>query len=307
MFRPLRPTIILFALTAYLQALPLFAEEKLVIIDAVSSSRQTFVVQKGAADGVTVGAESLFSNQNISVLARAIEVTRQHSLWKLKEPNATFPFEKDASVIFNKSRTNIWSELPNIQKRVARARRDEEIYARLYGDGTSFQLRGNLSNTFYESTTDTDSERTPQRTGMHIEAVYHWRMWEKFEIGAGLRYDQDNAVITDPDLTIPTTRIMAMAELTYHFSDFQGQGNNFFIAGGLGIGRSQTQINDTVSAGLATVLPSVRLGYIIRRPEGFDFTFESVAEAISASESFIDTKEQTTNLVNAKLAVGVRF
>lgn len=305
MFRHL--SRVLMGLIILASSHPAFALEQLVIIDAVSASKQTFVVQRGAEDGITIGTESLFSNENISVLARAIEVSRQHSLWKIKEQNATFPFQKDESVVFNKSRTNIWSELPNIQKRVSRAKRQEEVFAQLYGDGTTFQLRGNFSNTFYESTTDTDSNRAPERTGMHIEALYHWRIWEKFEIGIGLRYDQEDAVISDPELTIPTTRIMGLSELTYHFSDFQGQGNNFYVAGAVGIGRSQTQIDDAVSTGLATVLPSVRLGYIVRRPNGFDFTFETVAEAISAQESFIDTKEQTTNLVNAKVAFGVRF
>lgn len=283
------------------------AQEQLVIIDAVSGSQQTFIVQKGAQDGITVSTESLFSNENISVLAQAIEVSRQHSLWKVKEPNANFPFKKDESVVFNKSRTNIWTELPNIQKRVSRAKKQEETFAKLYGDGTSFQLRGSLSNTFYESTTDTDSQRAPERTGMHIEALYHWRLWENFEVAVALRYDKDDAIIENPDLTIPTTRILGLTELTYHFSDFQGQGNNFYMAGAIGIGRSQTQIDEAVSTGLATVLPSLRIGYIIRRAEGLDFTFETVAEAISAKESFIDTKEQTTNLVNAKLSFGVRF
>lgn len=283
------------------------ADEQLVIVDAVSSSRQTFVIQRGAADGIARGAESLFSNENVSVLAQAIEVTRQHSLWRLKEQSATFPFKKNQSIVFNKNRTDIWSELPNIQKRISKAKREEEVFAQLYGDGRTIQLRGSFSNTFYESTTDTDSQQSPDRTGIHIEGIYHWRLWEKFEIGAGLRFDSEDAVISDPDLTIPNTRIMAIAELTYHFSDFQGQGNNFFMAAGLGIGRSQTQVDQAVSTGLATVLPSLRVGYIIRRAGGFDFTFETVAEAISATESFIDTKEQTTNLVNAKVALGIRF
>jgi hypothetical protein len=305
MFRYLRQ--ILLGIIILASSSIALAQEALVIIDAVSSSRKTFVIQRGAQDRITIGTESLFSNNNISILAKVIEVTRQHSLWRIKESNAIFPFKKDESVVFNKNRTNIWNEIPDLKARVTKAKKKEEDYTKLYGSAQTYQLRGNLSNTFYESTTDTDSQRAPERTGIHIEGLYKWRLWEKFEIGIGLRYDKENAIITEPDLTIPTTRIIGLAELTYHFSNFKGQGNNFYMAAALGVGRSQTEVNEAVSTGLATVLPSIRLGYIFRRPEGFDFTFATVVEAISAKESFIDTKEQTTNLVNAKIAFGVRF
>lgn len=281
--------------------------EELVVISAVSSSRQTFVIQKGALDGISVGLESLFSTQNASLLARAIEVTSKHSLWILKERRAVFPFAKDEIITFNKDQSNIWNELPDIELRVARASQRQKELQEIYGGGSQFHVRGNLSSTFYESTTDTDSVRTPERTGTTFEILYQKRMFERLEFGAGFRYDSENAIITDPDLTIPSQRLMGIFEVTYHFSDFDGKPNNFYTAAAVGIGRSQTEIDSTVSTGMATLLPSVRIGYIMRRNQGWDFTFDTVVEALSATESFIDTKEQTTNLVNAKFAVGVRF
>jgi cell shape-determining protein MreC len=55
--------------------------EELIMIQAISNSEKTVVVRKGAEDGVTPGQESLFSNKNISLMARATEVTRDFSLW----------------------------------------------------------------------------------------------------------------------------------------------------------------------------------------------------------------------------------
>lgn len=283
------------------------AKEELVVVSAVSSSKQTFIIQKGALEGISVGLESLFSTQNASLLARAIEVTSKHSLWQLKERRAVFPFAKDEIITFNKDQSNIWNELPDINSRVAKVTRRQQELQEIYGGGSQFQLRGNLSSTFYESTTDTDSVRTPERTGTTIEVLYQKRMFERLEFGAGVRYDSENAVITDPDLTIPSQRMMGIFEVTYHFSDFDGKPNNFYTAAAVGIGRSQTEIDSTVSTGVATLLPSLRFGYIMRRAQGLDFTFDTVVEALSATESFIDTKQQTTNLVNAKFAVGIRF
>lgn len=283
------------------------AKEELVVVGAVSSSRQTFIIEKGAAEGVSVGLESLFSSENASLLARVIEVTNKHSLWQLKEKRAVFPFRKNEIITFNKNQMNIWSEIPEIESRISRLRNREQELQKVYGTGSQIHLRGNFSRTFYESTTDTDSQRAPERAGTTFEILYQKRMFERLEFGAGLRYDNENAIISDPDLTIPSERIMGVFEVTYHFSDFDGRPNNFFTAATVGIGRSQTQIDSTVSTGLATLLPSVRLGYIMRRNQGWDFTFDTVVEALSSSESFIDTKEQTTNLVNAKFAVGVRF
>lgn len=305
----LNSAFLLFIVTSFFIFSPgkSYAQEELVLIDAVSTSRQTFVIQKGFADGMSVGLESLFSTQNASLLARAIEVTRNHSLWQLKERRAVFPFAKGEVITFNKNQSNIWLELPEINQRIARASNKQKELQDIYGLGAQFQIRGNFSNTFYESTTDTDSVRKPERTGYHIEVMYQKRMFERMEFGAGLRYDSENAIISEPDLTIPSQRIMGIFEVTYHFSDFDGKPSNFYTAAAIGIGRSQTQIDDTVSTGLATVLPSIRLGYIMRRAQGLDFTFDTVVEAISAKESFIDTKEQTTNLVNAKFAVGIRF
>lgn len=310
LYIPKKPSVLLlsFVITLFIFCCTKArAQEELVLIDAVSTSRQTFVIQKGFSDGMSVGLESLFSTKNASLLARAIEVTRNHSLWQLKERRAVFPFAKGEAITFNKNQSNIWLELPEINQRIARASNRQKELEEIYGTGAQFLLRGNFSNTFYESTTDTDSVRKPERTGYHIEVMYQKRMYERMEFGAGIRYDSESAIITEPELTIPSQRIMALFEVSYHFSDFDGKPSNFYTAATVGLGRSQTQVDQAVSTGLATLLPSIRLGYIMRRAQGFDFTFDTVVEAISAKESFIDTKEQTTNLVNAKFAVGIRF
>lgn len=285
----------------------LYANEELVVIQAVSSSKKTFVLNRGAKDGIARYSESLFSSPDVSLAARAIEVSREHSLWELNDKNATFPFLKDQIVTFNQNRASVWNEIPDVREQIEGISRSQQMFERYYGPRHAINARMSLSNTFYESISETDSERAPSRGGLSLEGLYLFRLNERIEFGGGMRIDREDAVIEDPDLTIPSTRLFAIAEISYHFAQGRESGNNWYTTVGAGIGRSQTEVDEAVSTGLATLLPYVRVGYLFRRGQRMAFQIESSIEAISTQESFIDTKEQTTNLVNAKVGLGIRF
>ena len=69
----------------------------------------------------------------------------------------------------------------------------------------------------------------------------------------------------------------------------------------------KTTISGTNTSGTARLLPYARFGYLYDTGGSYDYTFETSAESISIKESFQDGDEQTTNLINVKVAVGLRF
>lgn len=68
--------------------------DELLIIQAVATTKKNFVVRKGFDDGVALGQESLFSTNSLSVLCKAVEVSRFHSLWVPLDKRTMVPFEK---------------------------------------------------------------------------------------------------------------------------------------------------------------------------------------------------------------------
>lgn len=284
------------------------AKEELMIIQSVSSSKKTFVVRKGKSEGVLINQESLFTSDKFSLSARVIEVTRDYSLWQLSDTRATVPFQKGETVNYTNTIENLYTEIPLLRydpKELAKEAREKNKIAELRPE--HWLIRGNLSYTLAESVTDIAGDLESSRSGVNLEAQYLWSLTPKMSIAAGLRYDQENTSITEPNLDIPTTRVFVTGDYIYHFDYIAESRDHLYMAIGIGLGQSSTDVDGTISSGLATLLPSVRLGYQLALSNGISMVIESVAEAISANESFEDGTTQRTNLVNAKLAIGLKF
>ena len=93
------------------------ARDTLVLIQAVTTSKKSFALSRGRKDGVQPGQESLFTNRNASIVARATEVTRDYSLWEPSEERAIVPFSKEDFVTMTNAKENIWLELPELHVR----------------------------------------------------------------------------------------------------------------------------------------------------------------------------------------------
>lgn len=284
------------------------AKEELIIIQSVSDSRQTFVVRKGKADGILVNQESLFTSEKFSLSARVIEVNRSYSLWKLSDSNATVPFKKGQTVNYTNTIENLYTEIPMLRydpKELSEKARERDRVALLRKE--QWMLRGNLSYTLSESITDTPGDLESSRSGMNLEFQRLWSFHPQMTLGFGLRYDRENTSLNDPNIDIPTTRVLGVADFTYHFEGFGESGDHLYLGIGIGIGRSVTQVDESTSTGLATLLPAARFGYQKQLSNGIAMIAETVAESVSSTESFTDGPEQKTNLVNAKFAVGIKF
>lgn len=276
-----------------------FADDELIIVQAVSKSGKSFVIRRGAEQGVSIGQESLFSTKDASFTAKVIEVNRFFSLWNLKDNRGAVPFNKGEYVTFTNNIENIWTEIPKLQF----APKEELVFKK----SSNWIARMGYGIAMSESVSDTDVNNTASRSSIQFEALYANRFAVHWEWGMGFRLDRDNATLNETSLEVPTNRYMLTAELLYHFADFARSDDNMYLGVAFAYGLSNTTINESISTGTTLVLPIIKVGYIKRVSPRYALVLEGSVEAIAQSESFEDTETQTTNIVNSKFSIGVRF
>ncbi|MCP4914788.1 MAG: hypothetical protein GY909_16845 [Oligoflexia bacterium] len=275
------------------------ADDQLVIIQAVSNSKRTFAVRRGQIHGVINGQESLFTNNSASFSATAVEVSREFSVWEIKDKRGSIPFEKGDFVTVSRSIENIWTEIPKTHLLPPK-----ELN---FKPSSEWLVRGTYSFAMSESVSETESTRYTGRTGVQLEILYTNRFAINWEYGVGLRFDRENSRLQNDQIDIPTQRNLIVADLTYHFENFKRSDNNAYLGIGFGYGLSSTTVDESVATGKALIAPVVRLGYINRIAASYALLLEGSVEAVSASESFENTDTQQSNVVSSKISVGLRF
>ena len=108
-------------------------------------------------------------------------------------------------------------------------------------------------------------------------------------------------------LNIPSVRYLAIAEFTYRFKYINNTENYWYAAISTGFGTSGTTVDNTVLTGNAALIPAFRIGLKTNLSKKRAFLIEAVAESIAVQEEFKDGREQRTNIINTKLAVGLKF
>jgi hypothetical protein len=275
--------------------------ENMVVIQTISTSRQSFVVRKGARHGISKHQRALFSTEQVSLLCKAIEVTHEFTLWEVEDPLASVPFTKDQMVVFSTSLETIWTKVPALRGKLQQFMLTKDIVPPPY-----FLVRGGMSRGLSESVSDTGASSTIERGGYHFEALYYFNFAKQLDMGFGGRFDQESALIDQSDLSVPTTRLFVIGQLTYRFPELRGTRNYFYLTAGVGYGTSTTTINDATSAGTAYVLPSFHFG-LMTLGEKYGFAVELVGEAVGQQEQFLDGTTQNTNMINAKFSAALRF
>lgn len=275
-----------------------FAVEKVTVVNTVSQEERTFVISFGAKEGIQIGQESLFTTEHISLAARAIEVSRNFSLWKLSDKFAKVPFVKEEFVVFSNNVINIHNEVPLLRERME---------AIIFKPQTYFKFKGHFTETIAESLSDTDEKINATRRGYHIEFLYEKDWSRLLSWGAGLRYDREIQTLKDPALEIPTTRWMAIGEINYNFPRFVDSKNNIYASAGIGYGFDESVVDERVATGTAWAIPVIKLGIQTNNEDEYRYLFEIVFETIFVEETFPDGQRQSTNQTNAKIGVGVKF
>jgi len=277
--------------------------DELVVVQSISDSKKTLVLRKGRKEDVSLNQESLLSTDKISVLVKAVQVTRRHSLWEVVDPQANLPFEKGEFIVFNKSTESLFDQVPALQERLeAEMKRRTKIYPPVW------IIRGAGSYGVYESVSDTTTSLVENRLGTQFEITRYNRILKRIEWGIGLRADLEVAILKEaPKLEIPTNRYLLTTEFLYHFPFLSTQKTHFYGGLGIGVGASYTVISSSVSTGYALTMPVMRLGLQTDLHEQGSLIVEGVAEGVSMVENFEDGTRQNTNIANLKLIVGWRF
>lgn len=277
--------------------------DKVVIIKAISTSKKTFLIKNGFADGIAQNQNALFSNKHVTIEARAIEVAYNSSLWEVRDERSVAPFDKDDLVVFTNNLSKKPFEIPELH------RLEEKIAEVNYAKGEvkdTFAVRASLSRAMSESTTDAAEASNPLRQGYQVEVMYMRNFATRWEYSIGVRLDQEVATLEEPSLDVPTTRFTGTFDLLYHFSNDLKRAH-YYAGLGLGYGRSQTEINGIQSSGSAVILPVVRLGRTFDWHSKLTFFAEGALESIAMNEKLDDSTEQTTTIVNGKFTIGLRF
>lgn len=278
-------------------------QENLIVIQTVSNTQKTFVIQRGRSNGITPLQKGLFSTDKVSLVARVLEASRYFSLWEVSDPNAIIPFQKGQFVVYNNSLDPIWTKIPELRETLKR-----RILVKKKRDRTSYwTVRGSFSTAVSESISETPTGITEKRNGFHTELVRMMPWQKRLDWGVGLRYDTETARIAEPELIIPTTRFYALLDITYSLSPPTDRADFWYTSLVIGLGRSSTTVDDAVSTGTSTILPGVRIGYKTHVGAGYSLLVEGQVEAVNQTEEFRDGTEQQTQLVNLKANIGLRF
>lgn len=290
---------ILNFLLFYIISCNLLAAEKLVIIQAVSTTKKTFIIHLGKKDGIFKGQESLFSTPDISAVARVIEVGRNNSLWVLADHDAVVPFHRKEVISFGHNVISVFTEISQLRK-------DDNNFNQ-FSKRPNLTFRGGFSYGIYQSITETDAERSTFRSGGQLEVTFGYFPYNTFEVGIGLRADYEVETQKNPTLDIPSSRYFMTLEIGHHFNRIKRTQSHYYVFIGAGFGQSNTNVNGAESSGPAKLLPYVRFGKHQRMSHLYGFVYELTAESVSMSENFSDKDNQTTNIINLKAVIGVKF
>jgi hypothetical protein len=265
------------------------------------------VVSKGLKDGIFKGQEIVFANNNISILCKATEINRNYSLWVPVAKNANIPFNKNDFVSYNSSNygnvsINIIGDANDITPK-----EDYNIEYRKFRTKNNFTLKASYQNGLFQSSSDVSADKNSTRVGGSYALEYNYRFMPEFEMSFGGRIDNEVYRIENPALDIPTSRTMATIAATYHLLNFGNSKNNFYLTLAAGVGTTTTIVNEETTSGIATLLPEVRLGYLIPFSKSSALLLELSVDSISAKETLADETMQVTNILNSKLTLGLRF
>ena len=282
------------------------AKEELSVIQTVSKNRKSFVVAKGAKDGIIMGQEMIYANDNVSIVCRVQEISRDFSLWVPVDTKANVPFIKDEivnlnSVVYGNVALNIVGA-PYLVNDISVAKKFEHFRIE-----NNYSIKFGLNRGLSQSSASVSEDKNSSRTGYMFEGYYHYRFMPEFEMAAGFRYDGEVYRIHKPELDIPTKRMILMGSLTYHFTQNPENKNNYYLTLAAGIGKSKTTINQIEASGQVRILPEVKLGYLVPFKRKTAMVTELSVESISTTEKFSTGENQTTNIINMKASIGLRF
>ncbi|MFA7613132.1 MAG: hypothetical protein WCY48_02775 [Candidatus Caldatribacteriota bacterium] len=287
-------TIIFFMLSVF--SLSSFAYE-LVIIQAVSNTGKTFITRNGKRQGVQPGHTATFTAENVSILARAKTVTGNFTHWELVNPALNMPFTKGEIVTLYPAKEYLWALAP---EKV----REQYIRTQIPPQRKSFVFKGTFGRGISESVSDAPANAAT-RGMIGAEMYYEKDLGRHFAFDIGLRFDRE--AINYETSSFITNRSMLVADLLYYFRMLEEYiPGKFYVALGVGVGYSSTEVETLKQSGSVAMLPGFKLG--ISYPFNYDWEFliDAGVESLQTNEKQESGDSQTTTQTNFKSTIGLR-
>lgn len=271
---------------------------ELIVIQAVSDTKRTFVTRNGKRQGLMVGMTGTFTAEDISILARAVSVTGQFAQWEVINPEARLPFEKGSMVTYYPATEYIWALAPEAERR-------KYIKSMISLPRRSFVYKGALTRGISESVSNVPASPTT-RGGFMGEVYFEKDLMYHLAFDIGLRYERE--VVNYPQASFLTIRSLLMADMIYYFEHFRDLLSNgrMFIGAGVGYGLSNTQTIGLSQTGPVGILPAIKLGFSLPFDEDWQFVMDGAFESLQTREQQQSGNIQTTTQTNFKVGFGLR-
>jgi opacity protein-like surface antigen len=284
--------VILFSMSFAAQAF------ELIMIQAISESKKTFITRNGKRQGLQPGMTGTFTAENISILAKAINVTGNFTQWQVMNSDAIIPYEKGTIVTYYPATEYLWALAPESERK-------KYIKSHIPKNRRSWVFKGSLSRGLSESVSDAPAN-TPKRGGYMGEVYYEKGLYYNLAFDVGLRYERE--VINYDGASFLTKRSLFIADLLYYFDSLRDyiSGGKFYIGAGLGYGLSNTSTVGLSQSGPVAILPTVKAGVSLPFNDEWDFLFDGAFESLNTREEQEDGRIQTTTQTNFKVGFGLR-
>lgn len=279
----------LFILLAFLST-SLHAYE-LLMVQAVSNTGKTFLTKIGKEEGIFVGKKGTFTSNNTSIIATAINVTREQTLWRIDNEITTVPFKNGEVVTYNSAVEHLWALSPDeMRNKYAKSFVPERKL--------SFDFGFAINKTLNESVSGVE-DRNTNRTGYQFDFGFTKDLKEEISLSFYLRYAQENT--TDAVATVKNQRFMGILEPRYYFPRIKSFKDSRFFSGlSVGFGKSQTSVPGLSTSGQALLLPGVKLGLEIPTKKDWRVMLDASFESLSTDENLERGKTQKTTFTNFK-------
>lgn len=267
------------------------------MVQAVSDTKKTFITRNGKRQGIIRGVTATFTAEDISILAKAINVTGTHTQWQIINTDAIFPFEKGAIVTYYPATEYLWALAPESERK-------KYIKSQIPTPKTSFVFKGALTRGLSESVSDVPATATT-RGGYSGEVYFEKDIYYGLAFDVGARYERE--VINYEAASFRTRRMMVIADLLYYFDHFRDYiKGRFFIGAGVGYGISNTVSVGIEQSGQVGILPLVKAGISLPFDDTWEFVMDTAFESLQTKETQEEGREQTTTQTNAKVGIGLR-
>ena len=273
---------------------------ELIVVQGVSKEKQTFVTRNTEIGNKNIfeGKRATFTSENVSIIAKAITVTREFIQWEILNDFTDVPFSQGDIVTIYDSREYLWALTPELAKK--------KYFGKIkYRAQRSIEAQIFFSRGLSESVSGAEAQNV-DRGGLQFEFAFKHELNTSFSLSYGIRYARDVANL--PEVSIINTRLLGTFDLRYYFPpllDFYNA--RIALAMGLGYGATRTEVDSLITAGNAVLLPSPKISLSFPLEDNKEIEVVGAIDSLRLDESNAEGDDFTTNLSNSKAGIIYRF